>query len=100
MPNRRYLSALLLFLMLLALSLLSIYLLRPPQALPANAPEAEFAAGRAMQHVNRIAQQPHSIGTAAHRQVREYLIKELKELGLQTQVQATVVSNQALRRSA
>lgn len=100
MPNRRYLSALLLFLILVALSLLSIYLLRPPRALPANAPETEFAAGRAMQHVNRIAQQPHSIGTVAHRQVREYLKAELKKLGMQTQVQATVVSHQALRRTA
>ncbi|KAA5543524.1 M20/M25/M40 family metallo-hydrolase [Adhaeribacter rhizoryzae] len=100
MPNRRYLSALLLFFILVALSLLSIYLLRPPRALLTNAPETEFAAGRAMQHVNKIAQQPHSMGTAAHRQVREYLLTELKELGLQTEVQATVVSNQALRRSA
>ncbi|GEO04820.1 aminopeptidase [Adhaeribacter aerolatus] len=40
------------------------------------------------------------MGTTAHQQVQKYIIAELQKLGIQTQVQATVVSNQALRRSA
>ncbi|MDB5263217.1 MAG: hypothetical protein JWQ14_2500 [Adhaeribacter sp.] len=100
MNNRPYLPAFFLLLSLVALSCLSIYLLRPPQALAADAPAADFSAARAMRHVSVIAREPHAIGTPAHEQVRKYLLAELNKLNIPTQVQATVVSNAALRRSA
>src|SRR5262249_37959358 len=60
---------------------------RPPTALPANAPQTAFSAERAMKHVHAIAQQPHPVGSAEHDRVRDYLIAQLRILGLEPQVQ-------------
>jgi len=60
---------------------------RPPPALPANAPQNAFSAQRAMKHVLAIAQRPHPIGSAEHDRVRDYLLAQLSNLGLEPQVQ-------------
>ncbi|WP_187262640.1 M20/M25/M40 family metallo-hydrolase [Pontibacter beigongshangensis] len=91
MAFRNHSLAVFLLLTLTAIGWLSIYLLRPPEALPADAPAREFSAIRAMQHVRQIAQKPHAMGTAAHAEVREYLVREMEELGLETQVQEAMV---------
>jgi hypothetical protein len=62
---------------------------RPPVAIPASAPLTAFSAERAMKHVLAIAQRPHPIGSAEHDRVRDYLIAQLKILGLEPQVQQT-----------
>ena len=62
---------------------------RPPSAVPANAPQNSFSAERAMKHVLAIAQRPHPIGTAEHDRVRDYLLAQLRMLGLQPEVQNT-----------
>jgi Peptidase family M28 len=59
---------------------------RPPTPLPANAPQTAFSAERAMQHVLAIAKRPHPIASAEHDQVRDYLIAQLRTLGLEPQV--------------
>jgi hypothetical protein len=84
------LSALLL-LALIGLSALSIWLTGPPPPKPATAPSAAFSAARAMIHVRQIARQPHAIGTPDHPRVRAYLLGALRGLGLQPQVQETVI---------
>jgi hypothetical protein len=76
------------WLILLAAVSLSVWSLRPPQAAPAEAPSDVFSAERAMHHLRVIARVPHPIGTAANRDVREYLVGQLTSLGLQTQVQS------------
>ncbi len=49
-----------------------------------------------MQHVRQIAQEPHAMGTAAHAEVRGYLLRQMQALGLEPQVQeATVVNNRS-----
>lgn len=78
---------------LTGLALLSVFLLMPPKPIPATAPSEVFSAERAMQHVNRIAAQPHAMGTAAHAQVRAYLLQQMKELGLNPQVQETLAAD-------
>ncbi|MDX5480178.1 MAG: M20/M25/M40 family metallo-hydrolase, partial [Hymenobacteraceae bacterium] len=82
-----------LLLALTGLALLSIYLLMPPEPKPADAPATEFSAERAMAHVHQIAREPHAMGTAAHAEVREYLLGQLQELGLNPQVQEETAAN-------
>ncbi|TXK38150.1 M20/M25/M40 family metallo-hydrolase [Pontibacter qinzhouensis] len=93
MPFRHHTNAVFLLLSLVAICWLSIYLVRPPEALPSDAPLQEFSAARAMQHVRQVAQEPHAMGTAAHARVRAYLVSEMKKLGLETQVQEAMASN-------
>ncbi|MEJ8801161.1 M20/M25/M40 family metallo-hydrolase [Pontibacter sp. H249] len=80
---------------LIGLALLSLYLLQPPAAKPANAPVDEFSAERAMRHIEEIAQEPHAMGTEAHAQVRTYLLEQMQQLGLNPQVQEATAANGA-----
>ena len=79
-----------------ALTLLGLVLLctllvrnaaRPPAPVPASAPPTEFSAERAMGHVREIARRPRLVGSAEHARVREYLLAELRALGLAPEVQ-------------
>lgn len=60
---------------------------RPPVAAPASAPLTEFSAERAMKHLLAFAQRPHPIGSAEHDRVRDYLVAQLRNLGLDPQIQ-------------
>jgi Peptidase family M28 len=75
------------------LASLAIYGERPPAAVPASAPAGEFASGRAVQHLGRIAGRPHPLGSVEHNAVRDYIVGELKSLGLEPQVQKTTGVN-------
>jgi Peptidase family M28 len=69
------------------------YRLNAPAAVSANVPPGAFSSGRAMVHVQNIAQKPHPMGSAEHAAVRDYIVKELTALGVKPEVQkATVVS--------
>jgi hypothetical protein len=59
----------------------------PPRALSADAPADVFSAARAMRHVAAIAVEPHPLGSAAEEKVRQYIIAELKALGLEPEIQ-------------
>ncbi|PKV66895.1 M20/M25/M40 family metallo-hydrolase [Pontibacter ramchanderi] len=82
----------LLLLVVVVLAWLSVWLLMPPAPEPASSPAAVFSAERAMGHVHKIAREPHAMGTAAHAEVRRYLLGQMEELGLQPQVQETTVA--------
>src|SRR5215210_701308 len=76
-------------------TLAAYYGTKPPAAQPLDAPAEEFSAARAMEHVRRIGQEPHPIGSPESAEVREYVFDELASLGLDPQVQtATVVDEQ------
>jgi Peptidase family M28 len=75
--------------------LLGLWPLRPPPPLPADAPLDEFSAGRAFRHVQEIARAPHPVGSAEHAQVRDYLLGELRALGLAPEVQRATGTNEA-----
>jgi hypothetical protein len=64
-----------------------------PAALPASAPTDVFSAGRARAHLEHIAAVPHPVGSEAHREVREYLLRTLRELGVRPEVQVTSAIN-------
>ena len=52
-----------------------------------------FSAGRAMQHVQVIAQKPHPIGSAEMLTVRAYLVEKLQAIGLKPEIQHTVTTS-------
>src|SRR6187401_21329 len=60
---------------------------QPPAPIAATAPATEFSAERALAHVREIAQRPHPAGSADNARVRDYLIAQLRALGLEPQVQ-------------
>ncbi len=70
---------------------IALWQLVPPNVIPATAPLTEFSADRAMPDLKAIAQAPHPIGSAAHTAVREYLMTQLKAMGLQPEIQTTTV---------
>jgi len=51
-------------------------------------PETEFSTDRAMKHVEKISEKPHAVGFAAHKEVKEYLIRTLEGMGLSPEVQS------------
>ena len=73
---------------LLVLAFLAIaYGTHTPSPVPASAPPSEFSAERAMAHVQQISQRPHPSGSADHARVREYVMTELRALGLTPAIQ-------------
>lgn len=52
-----------------------------------DAPLSEFSVKRALLHVTEMTQKPHYIGSENHEAVAQYLEKELKKLGLETNIQ-------------
>jgi hypothetical protein len=68
------------------LAVLSVAALRPPAPLAATAPASEFSAERAFAHVREIARTPHPIGSDANGAVRNYLLGQLSQLGVQASV--------------
>ncbi len=80
--------------MLLWLALLIFVALQsimPPAARSANAPADEFSANRALVPLREIAKLPHPQGASEHTRVREYLMAQLRQLGLSPRLQTTPV---------
>jgi hypothetical protein len=75
---------------LVAITALSIRrVVRPPAPVPASAADTVFSAARALEHVARIAQRPHPLGTEEHDRVRDYILAQLASLGVESEVQTT-----------
>jgi hypothetical protein len=53
---------------------------RPPSAVSADAPANVFSSGRAMKHLQVLAQAPRPIGSAAHAAARDYIRNELNAM--------------------
>jgi hypothetical protein len=68
---------------------LSLYQQRPPRAVSAAAPVGQFSSGRAMKQLEVISQKPHPMGSLEHKQVRDYIIREITAMGVQPEVQKT-----------
>lgn len=64
-----------------------------PKAKPQDAPDKEFSAIRAMKHVEKVAAEIHPMGTPENEKVRDYIIGELSDLGLNVETQKTYSSN-------
>lgn len=62
-----------------------------PPAAPLDAPGAQFSAARAARHVEQLAQAPRPIASGANRAARDYLVRQLRALGLEPEVQRAIV---------
>jgi putative ATP-binding cassette transporter len=91
------LGSLLTALFVLAALLLAAGGQRLPAAAGGGAPAAAFSAERAMQHLKVIAARPHPSGSAAQAEVRDYLVKTLRDAGLEPEVQESFVVTQQRR---
>lgn len=49
--------------------------------------KTEFSTQRALLNLKEISKKPHYVGTKNHQDVRNYLVKALNDLGLETQIQ-------------
>lgn len=65
-------------------------LLNIPPKVPQNVLPEEFSVQKELKHIRAIGQKPHSVGMKEHDRVRDYLIKELKVLGLKPEIQKTM----------
>lgn len=62
-------------------------ILTPPALVPSTAPAAQFSGERALNHLRVIASEPHTVGSPAQAQVRDYLTREIQAMGLTPQIQ-------------
>ena len=67
----------------------SIWDSQPPSSLSSSVDKSEFSLPQAQQQLAQITQERHPIGSEAHDVVRDYLVSEIKALGLQPEVQST-----------
>ncbi len=79
------------FILLVAIAALSYFVL--PAVVPASAPVTEFSAERAIENLKVIAREPHPTGSIANARVRDYLVEQLKQEGLEPQIQRTGVAS-------
>jgi hypothetical protein len=79
------------FILLVAIAALSYLVL--PAVVPASAPVTEFSAERAIENLKVIAREPHPTGSIANARVRDYLVEQLKQEGLEPQIQRTGVAS-------
>ena len=89
----RKLQPLLSFFILVAAVFWGLYGNMPQDISSEDRPADEFSTARAFEHVEAIAQQPHYIGSAAHSEVRNYIVSELQEMGLLVHTQETYTLN-------
>lgn len=86
-------SAFLSLLLLIAIVCYSFWGAIPHYKEKASVPETEFSVNRALLTLKEISKQPHYLGSEGHQKVREFLISELKKMGLDTQVQEGFILN-------
>jgi hypothetical protein len=67
----------------------ALYLFVPPAVVPASAPATGFSAQRAMKDLQAIADEPRPVGSEGHAETREYVLEEIRALGLEPRVQST-----------
>ncbi|SCF61635.1 M20/M25/M40 family metallo-hydrolase [Streptomyces sp. Ncost-T10-10d] len=88
--TRRRIPALVALLSLLLTGMAAMLPLRTSEPRPASAPVGDFSAARAVARLNGIATVPHPAGSAAQSDVRDYLVGELRQLGLRPEIQTRV----------
>jgi hypothetical protein len=81
------------FFLIVGLVYYSFFSLMPQKGSPSSVEETKFSTERALIPLKEITKAPHYIGTKEHARVRNYLIGQLEELGLETQIQEGFVIN-------
>jgi hypothetical protein len=86
-------EALLSFIFILLVAIAALSYLVPPAVVPGSAPATDFSAERAIEHLKVIAREPHPTGSIANARVRDYLVEQLKQKGLEPQIQRTGIAS-------
>ena len=81
------------FLIIIAAIFYSFYSLTPSKNTTFN----QFSTSNALQHLKNISKIPHFTGSEEHQVVRNYLVRELKKLGLDVEIQEQVALNRKWR---
>ncbi|WP_372793727.1 M28 family peptidase [Lutibacter sp.] len=84
-------------LIIVATVYVSFYSLMPSGAVKNQVKKTEFSTERALSHLKKITKKPHFTGTFEHKLVRNYIVSQLKELGLQVEIQEQVAVNRKWR---
>lgn len=74
-------------LLLIAAIIWSFKALMPSEISNLDTDKSEFSTARALVHLDNISKAPHGVGFAAHTDVRNYIMAELRKLGLEPQTQ-------------
>ncbi|WP_114492191.1 M28 family peptidase [Candidatus Ulvibacter alkanivorans] len=83
----RNLIAFISLIIIVSLILYSFSSLMPKKGTPLSTADTEFATERALIPLKEISRSPHYFGSQAHATVRNFLVEELENLGLQTEIQ-------------
>jgi Peptidase family M28 len=75
---------------LVLVAIASTLSMAPTGPVAADAPADVFSAGRALRHIEAIADSPRPVGSAQHAKARAYLVGVLGSLGWRTEVQESV----------
>ncbi|WP_296942848.1 M28 family peptidase [uncultured Massilia sp.] len=62
-----------------------------PLPTPPAAPATDFSTARALQHVHMLAAAPRPAGSAANARARDYLVAQVRALGLEPEIQVATV---------
>ena len=84
---KNFISKILVLITLGILVWVSFYALMPNAEEFSEANQLGFSIKHANKHVKKISEKPHSIGTKAHSEVRNYIVQQLQQMGLQVQTQ-------------
>lgn len=71
----------------------SFFALMPSQISDLNTESTAFSSERALVHLKNITKKPHYVGSEEHEVVKNYLVKALNDLGLETQIQEAYSQN-------
>ncbi|WP_108669095.1 M20/M25/M40 family metallo-hydrolase [Peribacillus acanthi] len=67
--------------------IISFLQLQSPRVIPKTGASNVFSAERAFSYLEEFAVAPHPLGSTEHDRVRDYLVQELKDLGLSPEIQ-------------
>ncbi|MBN1607077.1 MAG: M28 family peptidase [Polyangiaceae bacterium] len=85
----------------LALALGATLSLWLPRTAPAGTGRVEgFSTQRVLAHLKVIAQEPHPVGSPAHRAVRQYILRELGRLGVEVTEQRSTLATHRFGQTA
>ena len=65
----------------------SFHSLMPTYKSDQSIEKTAFSTDRALEHVKQVSLTPHGVGFPAHQEVREYIVAQLENMGLETSIQ-------------
>lgn len=97
MKTPRNLKTTLSILLIFLTCLFALKRIMPRAIIKESVSPQEFSLARALDHLKIISEKPHFVSSSAHAEVRNYLVSELKKLGLEVEIQEAEVLGQKNR---